>query len=192
MRCIILSGAPGSGKTSVAQRLAKKLDTFQCFGTDIIREVARTFLPKVYYPWLHESALLAGKYAPKDADSVVWGYENQSSIVAPSINSILKRFNFEGQDCIIEGANLLRFLAKTPKYPKQLRIVLTIPDTKVYLKRLKNQSSRRSNYKVNNFQKILHYQDYLVQKAQKNDILVLNNVSVDETVQCILSLIKKL
>ncbi|MFA7253072.1 MAG: AAA family ATPase [Patescibacteria group bacterium] len=64
MKSILITGAPGSGKTTLARNLAAELG-YQCFGTDIIREIARVFVPRSQNPWFHTSAIMAGKYAPK-------------------------------------------------------------------------------------------------------------------------------
>ncbi|MEZ5670818.1 MAG: AAA family ATPase, partial [Alphaproteobacteria bacterium] len=52
---VVLSGAPGVGKSTVATRLANRLGIARVVTTDTIREVLRTVIPASVLPELHAS-----------------------------------------------------------------------------------------------------------------------------------------
>lgn len=191
MISILITGAPGSGKTSIAHRLARKFPSYQCFGTDIIREVARTFVSKVDCPWFHTSAILAVRYAPKGVDPVIWAYENQSKLVIPCVNAIISRFQKEDQNVILEGATLVCKISQHNADEESIKIVLNVPDELQHYKQLEEQSELRSQYKMANFQKIRHLQEYFVAEAKRNGVAVIDNISIKKAVSEIARLIKK-
>lgn len=188
MLSIIITGAPGSGKTTIARHLSRKLPSFQCFGTDIIREVARTFVSKEKFPWFHSSAVIADQYAPNGVDKVVWAYQSQSKLVNPCVNAIINRYRTENQNVILEGATLICKIGKEAADHDSIKIVLNVSDEDQHYKQLLEQSELRSSYKSANFKKIRHLQEYFVSEAEKNNIIVIENKSIRNTVGQILKL----
>lgn len=191
MISVLITGAPGSGKTTIAHILARKFPAYQCFGTDIIREVARTFVSKAEFPWFHLSAVLAVRYAPAGIDSVIWAYESQSKMVIPCVNAIINRYRKENQSVILEGATLVCKISRHSTDEESLKIVLNVPDEAQHYRQLEEQSELRSSYKMANFRKIRHLQEYFVGQAIKNRIIVVDNVSIKKTVREIMRLMKE-
>ncbi|MFH1849074.1 MAG: AAA family ATPase [archaeon] len=59
MIAILIAGAPGTGKSTVAQMLADRLGIHRVIGTDTIREIMRCCISSKKCPVLHTSAILA-------------------------------------------------------------------------------------------------------------------------------------
>lgn len=89
---------------------------------------------------------------------------------------------------ILEGSNLLCKFLKPP-LENSLSIVINIPEEAEHLNRIMGQSASRSVYKLDNFEKIRHLQNYFVDQARRNGHLVIDNISAESTIPKIIELL---
>ncbi len=186
MNIILISGASGVGTTSVASAILKKKDLLYLVGTDAIRESARQIILPSVNPYLHKSSYLAGKsekYECKPEDikkeKIVRGLKIQSSVVKVCIDGIINRYIKEGDSIIVEGVNLLPG-DYNPLIENGLgkQVLLDIPNEELHLQRLKNRIKihpQRGDRCLNNFMEIRLIRDYLLKKAIKNNIPIIDN-----------------
>jgi 2-phosphoglycerate kinase len=187
-RVILITGAPGSGKTTIAHDLARKLKTFLVVGTDTIREILRSYISKLDNPVLHTSAVLATRYAPKESNKIIWSYENQTSAIKTGIEAVLRRFCREDKDLILEGVHLIPGMidltcAGTKGKVKIVQVVLNVTNRKEHIKRLLSQGEIRSACKIAHFNLVRTFQTFLLKKAKENNLLVISNNSIPLTIR---------
>lgn len=103
---ICLGGAPGVGKSTLATRLALRLDITRIIPTDAVREVLRTVVPPTVLPELHVSTYesVAGDAA---AGCSITQFLRQSHAVGSACVAVAARLCAERRNVLLEGAHLL-------------------------------------------------------------------------------------
>ncbi len=97
---VVLSGANGIGKSTLATRVALRLGIHEVVTTGTVREVLRTIIPSEIIPELHESLL--------DADaSQASTYMRQAEVVTSACASVARRAIREGRSVLFEGTHLI-------------------------------------------------------------------------------------
>lgn len=181
MKVILITGAPGTGKSTIAMHLAKKMGIYQLIGTDTIREILRKCLPEKNFPSLHTSAILFCDQAPENEDKNIYGFQKQAEDVLVGVQAVIDRSIKENKDLIIEGIHLIPGLVKPKEDVEIINIVITVEDNDQHMKQLSGQGKNRSAYKIDNLSKARKFQDYLVIKAKENNIkIIVNNQPLDQ------------
>ncbi len=191
---ILLGGATGIGKSTVAFETSHRLGIPSIIGTDIIREVMRKMVSKDLLPTLHTSSFSAWKaiQAPSSyLSSVIYAFELQASHVSVGVNAIIHRAIREGVNLVMEGIHLV------PGYidlqsETTFHFVLTLSDKEEHINRFHaraKDSRRPPEHYIRDIDKIRQIQNHIVGKAHKNEVPVLENESLEETVTQILNTI---
>ena len=88
---ILIGGATGVGKSTIATQLAARLGIVRVVATDAIREVMRAMLSPELMPTLHVSSFQADRAMReppiKNADALVVGFREQTAAVSVGINA---------------------------------------------------------------------------------------------------------
>ena len=97
---VVLSGAHGIGKSTLATRVALRLGVHEVVTTGTVREVLRTIIPSEIISELHDSLL--------DADVTQANtYMRQAEVVTAACASVAKRAIREGKSVLFEGTHLI-------------------------------------------------------------------------------------
>ncbi len=188
---IFINGAPGTGKSTITKLLAKELGIYTTFGSDTIREILRSNTTPESHPVLHTSAILACDWAPDGQDKMLWGFHEQAKDVKPGIMAILKRAQKEDFSFIIEGIHLYAEFFKQIVEADVFHFTIAVPDPEEYKKRILGQSEDRSSYKLENFEKAVKFQEYLLEQAKTNNSHIINNIDLETSIAEILKIVKK-
>lgn len=108
---VVLSGAPGVGKSTLATRLCVRLGITRVVTTDTIREVLRSVIPRSVLPELHISTYETTETHP--GDPPLGAFHRQARAVSAATVPVAVRLASEHTSAIIEGVHLL------PGYMKQ-------------------------------------------------------------------------
>ncbi len=106
---VLIGGATGVGKSTLATQLATRLGIVRVVATDAIREVMRALFSHELMPTLHASSFEAGSVLrePPSKDEVVVGFREQTAAVAVGVQALVERAAMEGTHLIIEGAHVV-------------------------------------------------------------------------------------
>src|SRR5919201_4933654 len=108
---LLLGGATGVGKSTIATMLANRLGITRVIPTDAVREVMRAMFSEELFPTLHTSSFDAARLVrhplPRSADPVIIGFREQASAVAVGVEALIARAVEEGTDLIVEGAHVV-------------------------------------------------------------------------------------
>ena len=196
---ILIGGASGVGTSTIAFELASRLGIPSVMGTDSIREVMRRSISKDLVPVLYESSYTAWKSLriPTDdfkCDKHILGFERHIEPVLIGIESLIDRSLTEGLSIIIEGTHIVPGFMKE-KYasmPNIITIILTLSSEKMHKKRFSARakvSARPMERYLKNFKIIRKINNYIVEMAKENDIPVIENVSISQSVEKCLEII---
>jgi len=100
---VVLSGAPGVGKSTLATRLAVRLGVDRVVASDAIREVLRTVIPVAVLPELHVSTFEAAD--PNEPP--LTSFHRQARVVSNACAAVAGRLVLEGMNVICDGVHLL-------------------------------------------------------------------------------------
>ncbi|NJE10390.1 2-phosphoglycerate kinase [Thermococcus sp. MAR1] len=187
---ILLGGATGVGKSTIATELAFRLGIRSVIGTDTIREVMRKIIAPELLPDIHTSSFMAWKAVPQDRGEespLIKGFKNQVEHVSVGIAAVLDRAYKEGFNAIIEGIHLV------PGYVElkdnSFMYVITVSGRKDLEARFYERarySKRSADYYLEHLDAIIEIQEFIVERAKEHGIPVINNVELEKTVNAIM------
>lgn len=187
---ILLGGATGVGKSTIATELAFRLGIRSVIGTDTIREVMRKIIAPELLPDLHTSSFLAWKVigaGRKENSPLIRGFENQVQHVSVGVNAVLERAYKEGFNAIIEGIHLVPGYIELRE--NSFMYVITVDGRKDLEARFYERarySKRPVDYYLKHIEAILEIQDFLIERAREHGVPVLNNVELENTINTIM------
>jgi len=194
---LLLGGATGVGKSTIATELAFRLGIRTVIGTDTIREVMRRLVTEDLLPSIHTSSFMVWKVlrAPlKGISPTIYGFERQVSHISVGINAVIERSQKEGFNAIVEGIHLVPgYVEMTDLSFMYIIIVKNKEDliSRFYARSL--QSLRPAEYYIKHLDEILEIQEFLIEKAKECNIPILENIEVEKTVSLIMEdLMKRL
>lgn len=181
---ILIGGATGTGKSTVATEIAYKLGITRLTSTDSIRQTMRAFFSRDFMPTVHYSSFGAGAAVPDADDPLVAGFLEQSRNVLVGVNASIERALQEGWSIILEGVHLVPgLLPARVEGALVCPCVLSIEDETAHAQHFfsRHQGSARplGNY-LDHFAEIRRLQTFLVERAEREGIPVIENVSAEQ------------
>ena len=176
---IVLTGAPGTGKSTLATRLAVRLEITRIVTTDAIREVLRTIVPPAVLPELHTSTfeLIDPSRPDPFAD-----FDRQCAAVSNAMAAVAGRLVTENRSVIAEGVHLdpgslARHLADHPSRPVVIERLVTAPTAahRANLeRRLADEPLRNGRRHLDGFEHIGRIQDHLRTRAVERGVPIID------------------
>ena len=200
---LLIGGAPGSGKSTIAIALASRLDIFRTQSTDMLREIMRMMTPERLLPVLHRSSFDAWRALPQDDrlsandDRVISGYRSQADLLTVSCEAVAQRAVRERVSMVLEGVHIDAAVAQRlqDNYGDVIvvPVMLAIRKQELLRKRIQGRGGtahkRRSQRYLENFDAIWQLQSYLLSEADKAQIPIVVNEERENTVADILCVI---
>ncbi|NJE61333.1 2-phosphoglycerate kinase [Thermococcus sp. 21S7] len=186
---MLLGGATGVGKSTIATELAFRLGIRSVIGTDTIREVMRKIIAPELLPDIHTSSFLAWKAVPqgRGESPLIKGFKNQVEHVSVGVAAVLDRAYKEGFNAIIEGIHLVPGYVELKE--NSFMYVITVGGRKDLEARFYERarySKRPADYYLEHLDAIIEIQEFIVERAREHGIPVINNVELEKTVNAIM------
>ena len=185
---ILIGGASGVGKTTLAIALANLLDIPRVVATDDLRQVMRLTLAQELMPALHASSYTAYKVVPAAGhlDAVVAGFREQARSVCVGVKAIISRCIEENTSVIIDGVHLISDMLDLEGYAGDAFITpvcLELPGRDAFENRFAQRASeapsRSAHRYMEHLEDILKIQDYLIETSAAHGIPVITTTSVE-------------
>ncbi len=197
---ILIGGATGVGKSTVATQLAARLGIVRVVATDAIREVMRAMFSKELMPTLHTSSFDAGtalrEPALRGTDRVIAGFREQTEAVVVGMNAFLARAAVEGTSVIIEGAHVVPGFVDLESWQDRLLgvpVVITVEEEDVhrvhFAARNADYPGRQAERYSRGMSNIRRIQKFIRSQALAHGVPVIPNYSLDQTIAAVVDLI---
>lgn len=197
---ILIGGATGVGKSTVATQLAGRLGITRIIPTDAIREVMRSMFSEELMPTLHTSSFdadhLVRRPLPRNADPVILGYREQAAAVAVGAQALVRRAVAENTDLILEGAHLVPGFLDAAEFADDafvVQFIITVDDVDAhrshFLARAHDNRSRPSERYLEFFDNIRNIQRYVKSLALERSVPIIPSYSLDATLAQVIELV---
>ncbi len=193
---VLLGGAPGCGKSTVAAALASHLDIVRTQSSDMLREVMRMMIPKKLLPALHTSSFTAWKKLPLEHHqeprnvALINGYLTQAELLSVALEGAIQRTLQERVSMILEGVHIHPDLLRKISNPGDAIIVtvmlgvLNADELRARFKgRGKGAPDRRSRRYLEEFDAIWDLQSFLLSEADRSGVPIIRNDDREEAVR---------
>ncbi len=186
---ILIGGASGVGKTTLAIALANLLDIPRVVATDDLRQVMRLTLAQDLMPALHTSSYSAWQVVVppvSHVDAVIAGFREQAHSVCVGVKAIISRCIEENTSVIIDGVHLISDMLDLDRYADDAFITpicLELPGRDAFEDRFAQRASeapsRSAQRYMEHLENILKIQDYLIETNAAAGIPVITTTSVE-------------
>jgi 2-phosphoglycerate kinase len=188
---LLIGGATGVGKSTIATQLASRLGITRIISTDAVREVLRSALTKDMFPTLYSSSFEADEGVrqpiPHSADRLIIGFREQAAAVAVGARALIARAIAEGTDLILEGAHLVPGFLEGVETDEALIVPLlvVVEDEDLHRShfyfRTRDARQRPGRRYLDNFDKIRRIQKYMTSSAMIRGVPTISHADLDAT-----------
>jgi 2-phosphoglycerate kinase len=197
---LLVGGATGTGKSTVATEAAHRLGITRVTSTDFIRQTMRTFFSKEFMPSVHYSSFegqlaLTRAEEEETGDAAILGFLDQTRNVLVGVDAALERAATERWSTVLEGVHLVPGMVGA-SYPDTfvVQCVVAIEDENLHrshfwVRDYATEGLRPLEKYLDALPQIRQIQDYLVERARRYDVPVIYNDSLDEAIGDVLDLV---
>lgn len=183
---LLVGGATGTGKSTVATELAYRLGITRVTSTDFVRQTMRAFFSRDFMPSIHYSSFEAGEARDEDdPERVLHGFLDQTRNVLVGVRAAIERVLQEGWSMVLEGVHLVPGMVQ-PEIEGALvvQFVLAIEDVEAHASHfwIRDSSSghaRPFERYLDSLGDIRALQDYIVGRAEKVGVPVIKNGDIE-------------
>ena len=199
---LLIGGAPGTGKSTIATALASRLDIFRTQSTDMLREIMRMMMPERLLPVLHRSSFDAWRVLPEGGwqgdreDQIAKGFRSQSELLTVACEAVVQRAVRERVSLVLEGVHIDPVMMSRLRQADDIIVVpvmLAVIKEDLLRTRIRGRGGavphRRAERYLNNFDAIWQLQSHLLSEADKEHIPIVVNDDKESTVAEILRII---
>jgi len=189
---ILIGGATGTGKSTLAMELAYRLGVVWVTSTDMIRETMRTVVSSDLLPGLHDHSfrgiLLCGQVLSDPRERVLAGFHQQAAQVAVGVRAVIQRAVLENAHIIIEGTHIAPPFDQFVPPGVDVNVagfILAVPDEVEHRERFphrgRRQLGRLADTYLDAFQSVRWIHDDLLRIAEDTETVVMSNTDRGRT-----------
>ena len=196
---VLVGGATGTGKSTVATEVAHRLGITRVTSTDFIRQTMRAFFSPEFMPSVHYSSFEAAEALPaperEAGDPLLLGFIDQTRNVLVGVHASLDRALEEGWSMVLEGVHLVPGMVSLPVVDALVvHVVIAIENEDVHsqhfvLRQADSGGARGVTKYLDHLGDIRVIQDFIVDEARKIGAPVIENRSMEEAVGAVIELV---
>jgi 2-phosphoglycerate kinase len=194
---LLVGGATGTGKSTVATEAAHRLGITRVTSTDFVRQTIRAFFSKSFMPSVHYSSFDAGD-AVEDAetgDPTILGFLAQTRNVLVGVEAAVERALNEGWSIVLEGVHLVPGMVPARiEGAVVVHVVLQVSDEHVHATHFHVRDTATSGVRAMDkylarLDDIRRIQSYIVSRAERLGTPVIENVDPETTTDEVMELV---
>jgi len=197
---LLVGGGTGTGKSTVATEVAYRLGITRVTSTDFVRQTMRAFFAKEFMPSIHYSSFEAGLGLTKaeeeeSGDAALLGFLDQTRNVLVGVEAAVQRAFDEGWSMVLEGVHLVPGMLSTEiEGALVVQCVLAIHDEEIHrthfwIRDVSSDGVRPGDKYLSGLPEIRMVQDYIVERARRHDVPVVENENVSDAIGAVLGLV---
>jgi 2-phosphoglycerate kinase len=197
---LLVGGATGTGKSTVATDVAYRLGITRVTSTDFVRQTMRAFFSREFMPAIHHSSFEAGRATAGDDDegnqAVIDGFMEQTREVLVGVRAAIDRALEEGWSMVLEGVHLVPGMLPKEEIKGALvfECVLAIDDAEAHashfwIRDTDSEGVRPYEKYLEAFDDIRLIQTYIMGRARKHGVPVIENGNIEAAIGEVMELV---
>jgi 2-phosphoglycerate kinase len=189
---VLIGGATGTGKSTVATEVAYRLGITRVTSTDFVRQTMRAFLSRKLMPSIHYSSFeVPGE---DEAGDVVGGFVEQTRNVLVGVRGLIDRALQEGWSLVLEGVHLVPGMLPPVEGAVVVHCVLAIEDEDLHERHFWVRDSHSDGLRpvqkyLDSLGDIRLLQDFIVERARSSGVPVVENASMELSIGTVMELV---
>jgi 2-phosphoglycerate kinase len=185
---LLVGGATGTGKSTVATEVAHRLGITRVTSTDFVRQTMRAFFSREFMPSIHYSSFEAGAGLPAEeqetGDPTLLGFLEQTRNVLVGVNASIERALEEGWSMVLEGIHLVPGMLPRIEGALVIECILHIENEETHqshfmIRDIVSDERRAGSKYVDHFDEIRRIQTYIKDRARRANVAIIENRDVE-------------
>jgi 2-phosphoglycerate kinase len=196
---VLVGGATGTGKSTVATEVAHRLGITRVTSTDFVRQTMRAFFSPEFMPSVHHSSFEAGEGLPaaerEAGDPLLIGFADQTRHVLVGVEAAIERAQHEGWSVVLEGVHLVPGMLRPPPAGVLfVHVIVAIEDETLHAEHFSIRDaatggSRALQKYLDRLGDIRHLQDFIVREAANAGVPVIQNGNIEQAIAAVMEVV---
>jgi 2-phosphoglycerate kinase len=189
---VLVGGATGTGKSTVATEVAYRLGITRVTSTDFVRQTMRAFLSREFMPSIHYSSFeVPGE---SGLGGVVEGFVEQTRNVLIGVRALIERALQEGWSLVLEGVHLVPGMLPPVQGAMVVHCVLAIEEEQLHeshfwVRDASSDGLRPVQKYLDSLGDIRVVQDFILDQARSSAVPVVENGSIELSIGTVMELV---
>jgi 2-phosphoglycerate kinase len=191
---VLIGGATGTGKSTVATEVAYRLGITRVTSTDFVRQTMRAFLSQDFMPSIHYSSF---EVPPEDeVGGMVDGFVEQTRNVLVGVRGLIDRALTEGWSLVLEGVHLVPGMLPQIDGALVVHCVLAIEDARLHeshfwVRDARSEGVRPVQKYLDSIRNIRRLQEFILEQSRQFGVPVVENGSIELSIGTVMELVLK-
>lgn len=194
---LLVGGATGTGKSTVATEAAHRLGITRVTSTDFVRQTMRAFFSREFMPSIHYSSFEAASAVAdsETGDPTLLGFLEQTQNVLVGAKAAIDRALEEGWSMVLEGIHLVPgMLPQRFEGALVVQCVLAIESEDVHRTHFEIRDATTDGVRpvdryMSHFEEIRRIQRYIVDRARRVGVPVVENANMELAIATVMELV---
>jgi 2-phosphoglycerate kinase len=194
---LLVGGATGTGKSTIATEVAYRLGISRVTSTDFVRQTMRAFFSREFMPSIHYSSFeaAAGLREPEQADDpVIAGFLEQTRNVLVGVSASIERALEEGWSMVLEGVHLVPGMLPRIEGALVVQCILAIEDEEEHITHFMVRDAGLDGLRphakyIERLDDIRRVQDHIIGRARRHNVPVIANNDIRGAIDSVLELV---
>jgi 2-phosphoglycerate kinase len=196
---VLIGGATGTGKSTIASEVAYRLGITRVTSTDFVRQTMRALFTPEFLPAIHYSSFDAGRALTtaqeEEVDPLLHGFLEQTRHVLVGVQAAIDRSLEEGWSTVIEGVHLVPgMLSPLIENALVVQCIIAIKNEEAHaghfwIRDLTSDGVRPLDKYLERLGDIRYLQDFIVERAEVERVPVIQNAEREKAIGAVMELV---